>query len=576
MLPTVLPTVLPRWVVLVVALGLLAGVILQGSTLWHQPISMDNAELFEDFRSASWNQLFSYDRFSHLRPAKNLWFALLARHPDALPLARAFVVFACLVSAWLMNRLSRPLWPDLPLLPAALSVAWLVNPTTVSTVAWLATANYVFAGAGTLGFIALAMASMEPGASPPVHQSRAWAATLSLTIGALNHPGALLAGPLLLAYAPCVKALRGQTGPLLRRMALPYVLVVGLVVLLHVRAGAPPGGYPFTQLYPGWVLPFSSARYLFDNLALWLWPYGRFGVLLWDQPDKSLGLSAACIALLLGAGYYALWRKRHDRVLRFGVLWTLGFLLPVTNLVPFGNTPVALHYPYLAGWGLVIVLGRLAQSAVERFRGEGGAARMSAVLVVAALGVWLQPALAAAARWGDEVELFVTTMDNYPDNLRARVNLADVYIQEERLPEARRLLEASLRRFPQAPGLVGNYATILHMLEDHARLVAFVEANQAAQASSRVGFLYGQALAKTGQAERALAQFTSLLGGTLDREAHFAIGYQRATLLVQLGRHADAQAALQALLRHFPDHPDLLLTRQLIDRVLNARSHPPR
>lgn len=556
-----------HWPWLLIGCGYLVGAGLLLSTVGHPPLPLDDAALLKDFQSAGPTALFAHDRYAQLRPGKNAWFMLLARHPGQLPWLRAIVVVTCLASAWLMARLARPLLPGRPRWPWVLALLWLLNPTTISTVAWLATGNYVFALFGALAFFALShrVRAAEPGA-------RRWwlaaASGLALLGSALQHPIALSAGPLWVAYDACLERApvpgRRATFAILAPV---YGIVACLVIALHLRAGAPEvDPSAFVDVPERWLLSVSAARYLFENLLLGLWPFGRFGILLRDQPARQLAASGLCIALAGAAAYGLFVRGRRDPVLRFAGLWTLAWLLPVINLVPLGNTPVALRYFYLPGWGILLLCARLCLHALARL---GPRAERTLAALTWAVGLaWSASSWDAAALWKSPVALYARTVDNYPDNRQALVNLAALHLERGQLPEARRLLEHALASFPDDRLAASNYVSLLVRTGDYPALLTFLRDRPWARTTPEARHGYARALAAAGQLEPALAELGALLTSPLSPELHFAVGYDRARLLVELGRHREAKRALQALLQAFPGDRDLLLTLQLIDQVL--------
>jgi hypothetical protein len=113
-------------------------------TLTHGIVGLDDASLLREFAEAPFSSVFARDHFGHLRPIKNLLFWSLGRDVDQLGVVRAILLLAALASGAVLQRLATSItggrWWGL--LAAA---AWLLNPTTAATVAWLSAANYVLA-----------------------------------------------------------------------------------------------------------------------------------------------------------------------------------------------------------------------------------------------------------------------------------------------------------------------------------------------------------------------------------------------------------------------------------------------
>src|SRR5262249_52888728 len=143
--------------------------------------------------------------------------------------------------------------------------------------------------------------------------------------------------------------------------------------------------------HPRAQLVWSAARYLFEHLRLWFWLPGRSGVLLGDDPTQhGLSNTLAWCALVIASVW--LWRMRgRDPARDFACFFAALTLLPLTNFVPIGHTPVAMHYTFLPGLGLALWLARTAQRVKPAW--------LPAVALAVLVAAWLPEQRRAFAGW---------------------------------------------------------------------------------------------------------------------------------------------------------------------------------
>ena len=270
---------------------------------------------------------------------------------------------------------------------------------------------------------------------------------MSLLLAALSHELCLLL-PLLLLGA---RADGDARVPGKRRAAtlLGALVPLALVAALHAQGRSVDLAYRAAN-HPKALLALSSARYGFANLRLWFWQPGSFGVLLTDAPEESMGLSVICWLAWLALVGFCVWTWRRDPASRFSLLWVGIFLLPMINLVPLGNTPVAMHYLYLPGAGLTLFLCRNAQrlSAWLRAHASPRGRALPAGFVCALIAAWLPEYRSSVKAWASAPLLYERTLENHPTNVEARANLAAAYLERDMLQEADALLTDSLRIAP--------------------------------------------------------------------------------------------------------------------------------
>jgi tetratricopeptide (TPR) repeat protein len=498
-------------------------------TLHYAPLGLDDRAMLASLERAGFAQIWGYDHFGHLRPLKSLYFWLLAQHPGLLATLRVLNVLAALGCAWLLRRLVAA-----PLQAAVAASLWLLNPTTVAGVAWLSASNYLFALFGSLLYV-LALESARP---------RFILGHLALLFAALHHE--------LAALTPLWLLLCGRRDHLLGAAA-----VWALPIALRLLHTAPVLAYR-SQL-PPLQLAAAAAYNLGLNVRLWLWLQDSFGVLL----SQTAALPAAlCVVSWLAAlvvGVLVL-RLREPRV-HLAAAWVLLFLAPLVNLVPLGNTPVAMHYLIFPGVGLAW----LAAWALCRMERSLLTLGLSAALIIG----W-QPAFRQSVRaFESELTLYEASERHYPDNFEVRVNLISANLRAGRMARAQSLLEEALARAPDHPALLENQLAFFMQTERLDAVLAWFDRN-AVVVQEKPGFLVqkGLALLRLGRAREAEPVFEEVLARAAGAEVRVVAGYQLANLWVQAGRLPRARALLQKLHDEQPEQPDITRALRMIDDAL--------
>jgi protein O-mannosyl-transferase len=174
-----------------------------------------------------------------------------------------------------------------------------------------------------------------------------------------------------------------------------------------------------------------------------LYPYPR-AIALWQWVAAAL--------LLVGISFAVTRQWRVRPYLAVGWYWYLGTLVPVIGLVQVGLQARADRYLYLPMVGLSIMLAWGAAELVERqpqFRGGAIVAASAAGAVCLAL-TWFQ-----IRYWASSETLFLRAAQVTRGNYIMHTNLADAYLQQGRLDEARAEANEALRL---NPGLMPGWA----------------------------------------------------------------------------------------------------------------------
>jgi tetratricopeptide (TPR) repeat protein len=532
-------------------------------TLEFGPILLDDAAQLAALSGQPFAQVFEYDRFGHLRPVKSALFWAIAQRPESVAAWRFVLLAMYLAAAAFGQRVATAVLRSGPWALLVI-LCWALNPASVSVLSWLSAANHVFAVLGILAYVLFAEAAGRAEAPRWVAGLCTATAIFSLALAIGSHQLALAAPVLWYAFHRSVSARTMSRGRVTVLLAASAACLVALA-FLHLVARAPTTDYRFAE-HPGWQLILSAPRYLLENLRLWFWLDGRFGVLLTDAPGAQLASSIFCWFVAAAACVF-LWRlKPFDRAFEFALVWSAALLLPVVNLIPVGNTPVAVHYLYLPGLGLALLLVRGAQLAMPRLSTyQRPLLRWLPALAVASLIVaWLPEQRRALASWSDARRLFERTVSNYPLNIEARVNLVAQYLAVGDYAAAERLLQETQRLAPDDQGVVANQFHLLAQTGRSAEALALQDAHPGLQATAQDLVRRGLMLERLDRHTEAAAAYQKALDGAAQPDVRFAAGYQLAITLVRTSRISEARALIDRLLQEFPDRPELLMSKRLL------------
>lgn len=525
-------------------------VALYAPTLGYAPIGLDDrSQLAHVAGKGLGALLWEGDRFGHFRPLKNLLFAWMAGEPARVAVVRGALLAVLLGATALVQRVTLAVtgarWVAL-----ATAALWALHPVTAGAVAWLSTANLVIALLLMLAYLTCCARD-------------AWPAALGALALALSAHELAVVAPLL--GAAYLHAL-GRPPPRVRGpMVLGSLLVVGGYAVLQLVRAAPTDAYRTDA--PAWLSSLSAARYALAHVAMWLWPRGQLGVLLTDRPEEHVVASIACWVALLGAAAAWWWLLRgRDRAVDLALGWSALTLLPVCNLVPIGNTPVALHYLLVPGVGLALALAAGAARVLALRAGQRVVLALGAAALIALL--WLPETARTVAAWEGEEALYLATLANHPDEVEVLSNLASIYLGKERFDAARPLLAHARALAPHAEGVLVNLFALELATGRGAAALALLDAHPELDARPEFAIRRGEALELIGRDAEAAAAFArgyEAAGATGQREQRYIGGYRRIVALLRLGRQPEAEALLARMLAEFPEGEELQIARRLLE-----------
>ena len=392
-------------------------------SLGFQTIGLGEEASIDALRHMSLGDALAHVSASWWRPAENVMLWLIAHSPSLMPWRVAMLAILLLTTAYLQYDCTVRGRSHLDGFGAA--VAFSLNPTTLSVVSWFSAANISLCAVGLLAYVAFARRALETEGSPVAD---AVGATLALTFALSFYELALFAPLFVLCYQ-ILLAPRPQRGAKLYLYGGSAFSVLGYLILQAALADLPhfwAGAAPLSLLA-------SSMRYVMWNFYLWFNPFETFGVLIPDQPGGH-ALANLCGFLLVGAGLGLSWYlRKRDPLTALSGFWFILFLAPVGTFLHFEGSPVAEQHLYIPMLGVALggvrLFTRFLEGVVLRIRNKP--ARIAFELTFSVFLLWsLAPLVAECKRtvehWGDTRELYLTTLQNYPNSTGALDHLTVV------------------------------------------------------------------------------------------------------------------------------------------------------
>lgn len=555
--------------------ALYSGVLaLYWPSLGYGPSSLDDLGQLQAAAQQSLGQVFAPDRYGYVRPVKSLLFWIAARGPMHWAVLRVLMLGAVLLAAGLVQRLAERLTAS-RFAGLAVAACWALNPTTATVACWLSAANLALCLIAILSYFACARRALAPGTAAEPARPRIWLALAlaSLSLALLSSELAAVAPLLLWAQRALAYPLEREGSPparlLLIASSVLVVLYLAIVLAAAFASESTAPDYRFAA-EPAWLRAWSAARYALQNASFWLLPAGRFGVLLGDRPAQHVVASGLAWAMLV-AGAVLLWKqRRRNPVLAFGLVWCALALAPVSNLVPLGNTPFAMHYAVLPGVGLALALVCAALALGRRIAPDRPriATGLSGVLIAGALLSWLPESVQAVRAWGDSERLFAVTVANHPDEIEPLVNLASAQLDRQRYDRAATTLERASALAPEDRGVVRNQFSLLWQTGQLEAALALLDRHPAIAQRPEFQLGRGQALAQLGRTREAIAPLQRAFDSRspeIDAELRLTTGGQLVFLLVTHDRAPEARRVFAQLASEYPGRSELEAMRRLLN-----------
>lgn len=299
-----------------------------------------------------------------------------------------------------------------------------IHPAHVESVAWVAERKDMLYGFFFLLSLLLYLSRREGEKLLYAFSLAAFALSLLSKPMAVTLPGILLAYEFLLSGRLSLKAIW---------RVLPYAVLSGLSLLPILLS---PGIGPAVGVTERLTVPLYNVGY-YAGLLL-------FPVNLSAMHTGVSRAAALLTAIAVAASLVLLLRfRRHDRLLMTALCLYIVPLLPVIQIIPFGQFVSADRYTYIASIGFFLLL---ALPTAEKLRDVSSGIRMGAAI----LAVFTVMLLAAGARarcavWFNGVTLWEDTLAKNPRATMARSYLCSAYINSGNPEKAVPCAEESLR-----------------------------------------------------------------------------------------------------------------------------------
>lgn len=490
---------------------------------------------------------------SLLSPSAPLLFHLTNVVLHAVNAVLVFLLLRCLLAV------------ETPALIGALFFA--VNPIHVEPVAFVSGRTDLWAG--TFLLLATLVWAKSRRAEGPPRRSDVLKSSVALTLAALSKELSFLLPAVLLAWDAVAPMEEGTSKPgwWTRNRAWIVGWSVACAAVLLVRwtvvgttmelrwlrgGGAQQGAWAGSGL----AVPIM-AIYLKSLLLPWpLKPH-------YTPSQLSLTLLNAGASLLLLSAFLAAAGRASRRIGLIALIWTIGFLLPVSGLVPVSGQPVAERYLYVPSIGVAL----LVAGALSRFRSYGRAATAASagILALCSLG-----SVAGALVWKDEVTLLQSMVRSSSGSATGHIHLAQSLAAAGRLAEA----EAEYR---EATRLDPGNSSSWHLLGDtlnslkrpREAIAAYeraIDANPGAVDSyNNLAFTIGE----QGDYRTAIGIFTKAIR---IRPEQPGLHLNRGVAAMRIGSYREALASFEGTLRLEPNNPQARYNAGVAHLMLGERT----
>jgi tetratricopeptide (TPR) repeat protein len=342
--------------------------------------------------------------------------------------------------------------------------------------------------------------------------------------------------PLLVALAPLLT----QT-----RFDRYHWLLVGATLAiaagyLLLRSGAVPVTIPVEARVGFWPRLAAAANTFGLYVRMFFWPFEHRA----KYPATTAFFTATpsiLAGLLFAVSVPLLSLRRRFSVTLWGFVWTVAFLLPVSNLVSIGPL-AAERLLYLPSAGIVMVV----VTALSRLLSARATLRQLAAACLAGAIVLLGADSMIRARvWESAETLFSAMVREAPEAPSAYANLADA-IADSRPDSALVLYDRALALDQGYVHAHMHAARLFSAKRDHRRALHHLRlANELRPNSTSVLNNLGLAFAAAGETDSALAAFDRALAG---EPGSAPLRVNRASTFIAAGRQEEAAEELHRAL----------------------------
>lgn len=255
----------------------------------------------------------------------------------------------------------------------------------------------------------------------------------------------------------------------------------------------------------------------------------------------------AGIIVILASLVYAWIKRKEDKLISFAVAWFFITLLPHSNLYPL-NAYMAEHWMYLPSLGFFMILANFLSGLLQQRKLRS----FGLTVLIGLLGFYSILTIKQNITWQEPVSFYKRILSYAPHSPRVHYNLANVYGNSERFPEAIASYKRALELDPNDEQSYNNLGNVYRAMNDIQKAIASykkaVEINpEYAQAYYNIGNAYR--VIKDNQ-EAVTYYVKALKLQPQDAHAYNNLGnaYQ------ELGMLDDAQAAYEKAIEIKPDY----------------------
>src|SRR5262245_43691165 len=334
-----------------------------------------------------------------------------------------------------------------------------------------------------------------------------------------------------------------------------FLLTWGAITAWNVfRATSAQSGIGFGQEV---VTPkkyaLTEAGVILYYLQISVWPRGLaidYQSWPWCETLADAMPEAAIVAgLLLLTAILLLWRP----ALGYVGAWFFITLAPTSSVLPIVD-PVFEHRLYLP-LASVTTLAVFVGDWLLRTAGLGALRPYALAAAAVALGVLTH---VRNEEYRNRAEIWTSTVDRVPNNVRARANLAQGLIAEGRSDEVIPVLDRALELSPTDPTSLQNLAAAHEILGNHpAASEYYRRLAEAYPTDAKHWRMYAASLLVQSRWEEAAEAYATAAERDPNMpEAH----YGRAAALFELGRDDEARQEVAAATAVLPEWPEVVLS----------------
>ena len=378
------------------------------------------------------------------------------------------------------------------------------------------------------------------------------ASAVALLLACLSKETGFLLPFVLFGWQLCDTPSRAHRARGIGVFAAGWTMAVIVALALRVGVGV---GFGTGEAGAAATDPVLGVRVLGTYLRLLVWPAPLRVVY---TSEELLGIGAAVVVSLLFLTLSLAGPLAREKLGLRVLIWTLGFLLPVSGVLGLGGVTAAERYLYLPSVGVALLGGALLTLEIGGVWGRG-ILRLAALIALVTLAM---ATLRRQAVWHDDLALFSAMVEEAPSHASGHFNLGNALRQAGDLRGAVASYSNATRLDPQLAQAWNNRCGTRNVLREFELAQVDCEAAitlRPDHANSRYNL--GYALAGLGDDEAAGVSFERAVA--LD-PTHFAALFNLAVVRNRQGRLEDARRAALAALERDPGNQKV---RALLDRL---------